>query len=105
MEIKLNGGYVIKSDNIQFTLNKYYISNGTKSKGKEVLKPVGYYTNLESVFKSYLNKKILDSNATNIEELVEDVKETKKYIVRVMKDFLDLPFTDLPIDYSNGEEE
>lgn len=85
MRIELENDYVITSDSYNYVLNKKTISDGEKTKGEEILKPIAYHTTLHMVLKSYTDKVLLSSQATTLKELKNELTTIKDYIKSILE--------------------
>lgn len=79
MEIKI-GKYTITSDPLCIILNETKTIKNGKRKGEKYLSPIGYYIGVEGCLDALLELKIRESQATSIKELLDEVKETGKFI-------------------------
>lgn len=77
MEIKLENNLVLSSDENQLTLRKEI---GVDKEGKATFKTLGYYSTLEQALEGYLRFKIKTSQATTLQELLNEIKALKHYI-------------------------
>lgn len=78
MKVQIEGSLYIESDGMQFIIKDY---TGSKDKfGKDIYKTVGYYTNLQSAIKAIIKQKVMDSTATNLKELLNDVKQIESFV-------------------------
>jgi hypothetical protein len=77
IKIKLDDKYILNSDPYC-----YWISiKVTPESGKEYDRVVsGYYTHIDDVIKSYIDKKVRSSEAESLKELVKEVNTLKKQI-------------------------
>jgi hypothetical protein len=82
MNIKIDENYSIKSD----LRNVILVENKITEEGKEYDSPIGYYGTIESALKGYLKTRINLSNATTIQELLAEIKNTKKIIENTLKE-------------------
>lgn len=80
--LKINDNYYIGSDNLQYILIKKRIVNKEDSSnyGKEVFENVGYYSTIESLKSSLLEKEIKENIEllNNIDKIIELKKELEK---------------------------
>lgn len=86
MELKLNDSYVITTDQYNYTLNKILVN---KKNGEEYLSPVGYYSNLNNLIDSLINKEVRESDVRSISDVLEVIEDVRKDIVAHLED-LDL---------------
>lgn len=85
MKIKLEGGYIITSDSMNYVLSKYTISEDKD--GNEVMRLSGtiYPTTIEQALKTYKERYIRASNCTTIPQILEVVKDIDKKIEKVLE--------------------
>lgn len=84
MELKLNDSYVITTDQYNYTLNKILTN---KKNGEEYLSPVGYYSNLNNLIDSLINKEIRESDVKSISGVLEVIEDVRKDIVKHLEEF------------------
>ena len=77
MDIKLKGNYVITSDNNQFILSKVLVK---QKSSEEYYSSVGFYGSLEHALNAYTKNVILQSEATSIKELLDELASIKQYL-------------------------
>ncbi|MGX5594657.1 hypothetical protein [Bacillus cereus] len=83
MNVQINDDYRLISDKHNVILQEKYekVDNETKEKtGKFDFKDVGYYPTVEMALKGFLKKATLNSKATNLQELLEEIKSIRKLI-------------------------
>ena len=80
MQIKLDERYQLVSDELQFTLQEIKVVQEEKNKGKEYAVSIGFYSKIEDALVGYTRHKLLDSKATTLHELIEEVRALKQYI-------------------------
>ncbi len=80
MNIKIDNNYSLKSD----PRNVVLIENKVSEKGTEYESTIGYYGTVESALKGYLKHKNNTSEATSINQLLNEIKETRKTIESVL---------------------
>lgn len=83
MNVQINEDYRLISDKHNVILQEKYgkVDNETKEKtGKYDFKDVGYYPTLEMALKGFVKKATLNSKATNLKELLEEIKSVKQLI-------------------------
>ncbi|MMZ46512.1 hypothetical protein D1872_81290 [compost metagenome] len=68
----------LESDPRQFILREY--NGDVDSEGREVYKNLGYFSDLNAALRFIIQKKIRESDAETIEELIEEVKALREYI-------------------------
>jgi len=82
MNIILKGGYVLESDTNQIILKKL---TGTNNKAGNPNKTVvGYHSTIASALNGYVKNSILESEATEIKELLKEVKDLDNYIKEML---------------------
>ena len=77
MEITLEQGIILSSDENQLVLRK---DGGKDKKNNQIYRTLGYYTTLEQALDGYAKYKIRTSQATTLQELLNEVKALKNYI-------------------------
>jgi len=84
MRIDINDRYRIQSDNVQImVIKKAKVSKeGSKNIGEETTRIIGYYHTVQQAFKSLVDQEILDSKATSLKELAEEVRAFKSEIMQ-----------------------
>lgn len=75
LNIQLSKKHLITSNSHGFILNQRGVCKKT---GKEKYCHIGYYSNLESLLKGYIDLEIKSCNATSLEEVVDNIKKLKK---------------------------
>lgn len=78
MKVQVEDSLFIESDGLQFILKKY--SGTTDKKGTELYKALGYFSNLEAAFQKIVKIKLMESTATTIKELLEDVRRIEREV-------------------------
>lgn len=79
--MKLSEKYEIRSDELNITLYEKYEGKdkeGNKN-GTFKWKPVGYYPNIESLFKSLVDKEINETTMKSFEDIIEKIAELKEF--------------------------
>lgn len=77
------GELVIESDSMQFIVKTKMVAVGNKKGFNETL--IGYYPSLESAVKAIVRQKIMESTATTLSELGQDVLRIEAYIHEMIK--------------------
>ena len=79
--MKLSEKYKIKSDELNITLYEKYEGRDKNGKrnGTFKWKPVGYYPNIESLFKSLVDKEINETTMKSFEDIIEKIAELKEF--------------------------
>ena len=77
MNIKLDENFRVTSDPNNFILNEIKISEKNK---EEYVANQSFYGKLEDLFEAYFTKVIMNSKATDIGELLAEIRTTKRYI-------------------------
>lgn len=85
MNVQLDEKYFLESDERNFILKELKVNQKTKEKYKEA---VAYQSTLEQILTSYLNKLFKKSEAATLEELVVDIKTTKRYVQKLFDNHL-----------------
>lgn len=75
---ELKGKLYLESDSMQFMLREY---NGKFDKnGYELSKTLGYYTNVKSALTALIKLKVMQSTATTLTELHEDIRRIEQSV-------------------------
>lgn len=84
MKVKLDGNVYLESDDQQFLLKEYTGKTYTNKKGEEIeaYRNLGYYGTIQQAIKGIVKKKLLESDATTLQELRNDVSNLKEMIER-----------------------
>jgi hypothetical protein len=79
MKIQVEDKLFIESDGMQFILKKY---NGQfdKKTGNELFKSLGYFATLQQAVKFLVRKKVMESEATTVQELLHELERIEKEI-------------------------
>lgn len=80
MNIQLEKGIILQSDESQFTLRK---ENGVDKNGDTTYRTLGYYSDLEQSLQGYLKYKTRTSDATTLQQVLNEIKTLKKYIKNI----------------------
>jgi hypothetical protein len=70
------GDYVITSDALNIILNDKMVNKKT---GEPYLKAVGYYTNLDHLIISLVNRKVKAATVESIKELADEIRKINKW--------------------------
>jgi hypothetical protein len=83
MKIKVEDNLYIESDHLQFYIRKY---NGkTDNKGREIYNVLGYFSSLNQAIKYLVKHKVMKSDATTVQELLDDLKRIENRINELVK--------------------
>jgi len=74
--IKVDDDYTIRSDDLNFILDKNMVSEQGKSYGRTI----GYYSSIENALLGFVKQRTLASNATSVAELIQEIRELNAYI-------------------------
>lgn len=85
MNIEIDERYSLNSDERNVILIRKEIIRSGKKKGKIREFNIGYYGTVQATLKGYLRVKINISEATTIQELLQDIKKIEKTIEMVLK--------------------
>ena len=83
MNIELEKGIVLQSDELQFTLRKEI---GADKKGDKTYRTLGYYSDLDQALEGYLKHKTRTSEATTLQEILNEIKALKNHINNLAKE-------------------
>lgn len=81
MNIKIEGNYYLKSDPRNVILTECKVSET----GTEYDSVIGYYGTVEEALNGYLKFKTNTSEATTLNQLLNEIGETKKIIKRMLE--------------------
>ena len=86
MFIKLDEKYVITSDEMNVILAVDYGMKEDKD-GKECrnTSAQGFYASVEDAINGYLRRRVNASQATSIRELIEEIRDLRKYVHELVK--------------------
>jgi len=84
MNIKLDKEYTLQSDERNVILVRTKGVERGKNVGGNYEQNVSYHGTIQSALKAYLRVKINLSDATSIQELLKEVRETRKIIENVL---------------------
>ncbi len=85
MHIELKQGYVLTSDERSVILNKTFVPKSGENAGETVLKPVAYYSSVESALTGLVDRYTRLSDATTLKELLQEIKANKEYIKNLVE--------------------
>jgi hypothetical protein len=80
MKIHVEGDIYITSDERQFMISKLQRYKDKEGNEKEQMVAQGYYTSLESLINGLVKRKLLQSNATTLNELLGSLKSIREEI-------------------------
>jgi hypothetical protein len=84
MKIKVEDKLFIESDGMQFILKKYSGAVDKKT-GAEIFKPLGYFSTLQQSIKFLIRKKVMESDASTVKELLSDLERIEKEVESLIK--------------------
>jgi hypothetical protein len=85
MKITIDDNYVLTSDAYNYVLNRRQIAQSGKSKGEEVLVPMGFYQNITQALHALLDDKVSQTTARTLNGLVRDYTAACEYIKDLFK--------------------
>lgn len=87
MNIKIKENIYVESDGRQFIVKEYTGKPYQDKDGNErnPYKALGYYGNIEQLLYGLINKEIHNSNATTLDELLNDAERIKNDVKRLVK--------------------
>lgn len=77
MKVQIERNLFLESDGMQYILKEY--TGTTDKNGKELYNAKGYYGDVQSAMRGLLKFKIMESTATTLNGLVEDMRRLKEY--------------------------
>lgn len=78
MYIEIDNNYVITNDG-----ERNIILQRANSKGN--YQTVGYFSTVEDAFQGYARKRMVESKATSVEELLKELRELREYIQSILE--------------------
>lgn len=81
MNIKIDENFSLKSD----PRNVILVENKISENKKEYESTIGYYGNIEGALKGYLKYKINTSEATTLNEILDEIKEIHNTIDKLLE--------------------
>ncbi|PWV90234.1 hypothetical protein DFQ01_14410 [Paenibacillus cellulosilyticus] len=77
MKVQIEENIYLESDSMQFIIREYTgkVNNET---GIESFKTIGYYSNISSALKRMVKLKLMQSTATDLRELLEDLRRIEQ---------------------------
>ncbi|AMQ66562.1 replication initiation protein [Bacillus phage Shbh1] len=78
LKVKIEDNLYLESDGTQYILKQY--SGKQDKKGNELYKTLGYYGTVPEAVKRIVNLRIMQSTATSLKELSEDIKTINLYV-------------------------
>lgn len=71
--------YILKSDGLSMWIEQKYMGKSKDGKDKEYVKRVtGYLPTFQMLFRSFVQRKIRGSEASNMQEILKDLAEVEK---------------------------
>ncbi|GEM_PF-1734990 len=80
MKVHIEKNIYLESDGTAFSIREYTGKNFNKD-GKEIPKVHGNYSTVKSAMNGLIKKKVMETTATTLKELVEDLERIEKFIV------------------------
>ncbi|MMZ43841.1 hypothetical protein D1872_54090 [compost metagenome] len=83
MKIQIEGSLYLESDAIQFILKEYTGKQSVNKKtgdSTDLYKTHGYFPTVKSALEKVVKMKIMDSTATTIGGLLEELEDIRQYI-------------------------
>lgn len=78
MKVQIEGQLYLESDGMQFIIKEY---TGKQDKaGNGLYKTHGYHSSVEGAIKALIKKKVMESTAATLSELLGEVQGIKEYI-------------------------
>jgi hypothetical protein len=78
LKVHIEGSLYLESDEMQFILKEY--TGATDKNGRELYKTLGYFPDIRSAVKFLLKRKIMQSTATTLKELLQEVESIHRDI-------------------------
>jgi len=89
MKVQIEDNLYLESDSFQFILKDYtgkVSENKETGKETELYNTLGYFTNIHYAFRFILRMKIKESTATNVRELIADLRRIEKWLHEIIGD-------------------
>ncbi|WEK53283.1 MAG: hypothetical protein P0Y55_11865 [Candidatus Cohnella colombiensis] len=86
MKVQIEGNLYLESDSFQFILKEYGVVKEGKNAGEETVSTIAYLTSIEHAFRYLLKQKIKESTATNVRELIADLRRIEKWLHDLLDD-------------------
>jgi uncharacterized lipoprotein YajG len=83
MKIKVEDNLYIESDHLQFYIRKY--SGKTDKDGRETYNVLGYFSSLNQAIKYLAKHKVMKSDATTVQELLNDLRRIENRINELVR--------------------
>lgn len=82
MKVNIEGNLYLESDGMQFVLKDYTGKTYQDKKGKETeaYNTLGYFSTVQSAMRHLVKMKLMQSTATTLNELLQDVERIREYI-------------------------
>jgi hypothetical protein len=78
LKVQIEGNLYLESDEMQFILKEY---TGSRDKyGRELYKTLGYFSDIRSAVRHLLKRRIMQSTATTLKELLQEVESIRRDI-------------------------
>lgn len=90
--IKLNNGYSVEIDNLNYILKKEYESTSKDGQAKKSEKTIGFFGNMKDLLERYLEcsqKDAIGESEIDMAEYVRMVERSNEMAVEGLKDALD----------------
>lgn len=78
MKVHIENNLYLESDGMSFILREY--TGKTNNKGEEMFKTIGYFGRVEAALQHILKMKVMESTATDLKTLIEDVRASQQHI-------------------------
>lgn len=78
MYIEIDDNYLVTNDG-----ERNIILQRSNSKGN--YQTVGYFSTVEDAFQAYARKRMVESEATSVEELLKELKDLREYIQSILE--------------------
>lgn len=82
MKVNIEGNLYLESDGMQFILKDYTGKIYTDKRGNvtEAHNTLGYFPSVQSAMRHLVKMKLMESTATTLNELLQDVQRIEEYI-------------------------
>ena len=90
--IKLNNGYFIEIDSLNYTLKQNYIGEDKKGQKKKYERTIGYFGNIRQLMERYLEqcqKEFIGQSDIDFEEYVKMVEQSNEMAVKGLESVLE----------------
>lgn len=81
MKIDINKDYCITGDSMQWVLNSKRVSDGEKTKGQEIVYPIGFFGSLNQCLNSLVDRELRMSEVESFRDLINVLNRVNEEIL------------------------